>query len=158
MIRRPPRSTRVRSSAASDVYKRQVYDSDGNPVMDGPDPLRIGLGTLGDGHGLAVSGFAGTLGYVYVPDAADNTVKVYDPATDTANPLAEIDGAATSAGEFVSLRDSSVAVDRVNGDVYVVDNLQPALTESPQGIVHVFSSTGTYEGHLRYKVFHGLSL
>src|SRR5665811_323223 len=26
MIRRPPRSTRVRSSAASDVYKRQVAD------------------------------------------------------------------------------------------------------------------------------------
>src|SRR5665811_2595575 len=26
MIRRPPRSTRVRSSAASDVYKRQVYE------------------------------------------------------------------------------------------------------------------------------------
>src|SRR5665811_2592399 len=25
MIRRPPRSTRVRSSAASDVYKRQVH-------------------------------------------------------------------------------------------------------------------------------------
>src|SRR5665811_1865349 len=25
MIRRPPRSTRVRSSAASDVYKRQVW-------------------------------------------------------------------------------------------------------------------------------------
>src|SRR5665811_2613036 len=27
MIRRPPRSTRVRSSAASDVYKRQVVQS-----------------------------------------------------------------------------------------------------------------------------------
>src|SRR5665811_2566987 len=26
MIRRPPRSTRVRSSAASDVYKRQAQD------------------------------------------------------------------------------------------------------------------------------------
>src|SRR5665811_1038835 len=26
MIRRPPRSTRVRSSAASDVYKRQLFD------------------------------------------------------------------------------------------------------------------------------------
>src|SRR5665811_2261945 len=26
MIRRPPRSTRVRSSAASDVYKRQILD------------------------------------------------------------------------------------------------------------------------------------
>src|SRR5665811_1997619 len=29
MIRRPPRSTRVRSSAASDVYKRQVYTYSG---------------------------------------------------------------------------------------------------------------------------------
>src|SRR5665811_1228680 len=28
MIRRPPRSTRVRSSAASDVYKRQGEDSE----------------------------------------------------------------------------------------------------------------------------------
>src|SRR5665811_65160 len=28
MIRRPPRSTRVRSSAASDVYKRQAQDND----------------------------------------------------------------------------------------------------------------------------------
>src|SRR5665811_2474775 len=28
MIRRPPRSTRVRSSAASDVYKRQVLADD----------------------------------------------------------------------------------------------------------------------------------
>src|SRR5665811_268715 len=32
MIRRPPRSTRVRSSAASDVYKRQVYELSG-PFM-----------------------------------------------------------------------------------------------------------------------------
>src|SRR5665811_1253560 len=29
MIRRPPRSTRVRSSAASDVYKRQGEDAQG---------------------------------------------------------------------------------------------------------------------------------
>src|SRR5665811_315131 len=29
MIRRPPRSTRVRSSAASDVYKRQLRDRGG---------------------------------------------------------------------------------------------------------------------------------
>ena len=34
MIRRPPRSTLDRSSAASDVYKRQV-DEQGNAVMDG---------------------------------------------------------------------------------------------------------------------------
>src|SRR5665811_2475517 len=43
MIRRPPRSTRVRSSAASDVYKRQVADrreaqlgGDDQPVEDLP--------------------------------------------------------------------------------------------------------------------------
>src|SRR5665811_2613134 len=32
MIRRPPRSTRVRSSAASDVYKRQGWDCHGLPI------------------------------------------------------------------------------------------------------------------------------
>src|SRR5665811_770321 len=37
MIRRPPRSTRVRSSAASDVYKRQFLDCS-----------RASMGTRGD--------------------------------------------------------------------------------------------------------------
>ena len=32
MIRRPPRSTLDRSSAASDVYKRQAYGGDGGEV------------------------------------------------------------------------------------------------------------------------------
>src|SRR5665254_26122 len=46
MIRRPPRSTRVRSSAASDVYKRQVdgwhltVDSDGTGTLE---PLGLTL-------------------------------------------------------------------------------------------------------------------
>ena len=33
MIRRPPRSTLDRSSAASDVYKRQIYDLPGQKDM-----------------------------------------------------------------------------------------------------------------------------
>src|SRR5665811_2403321 len=37
MIRRPPRSTRVRSSAASDVYKRQVFNYV-NQVLGVPQP------------------------------------------------------------------------------------------------------------------------
>src|SRR5665811_952427 len=41
MIRRPPRSTRVRSSAASDVYKRQM-----NAGMAAPDESEIPWGTL----------------------------------------------------------------------------------------------------------------
>src|SRR5450756_1783128 len=39
MIRRPPRSTQSRSSAASDVYKRQIKDSEINTK-------RVGIGSL----------------------------------------------------------------------------------------------------------------
>src|SRR5450756_1463199 len=35
MIRRPPRPTQSRSSAAADVYKRQVVDAEGRLVMPG---------------------------------------------------------------------------------------------------------------------------
>ncbi|HEX6153451.1 MAG TPA: hypothetical protein VFZ19_08020 [Solirubrobacterales bacterium] len=125
-----------------------VYDSSGAPVMDGAEPLRIGAGTLGDGYAVAFSQHAGTLGRLYVPDAATNTVKVYDPAVDKSAPVAEIDGSGTPAGEFVSLRDAAVAVDRVTGEVYVVDNLEPYFTEQPEAIVHVFAADGAYKGHL----------
>src|SRR5665811_1735818 len=40
MIRRPPRSTRVRSSAASDVYKRQIPDRPMGPY-DALNPRSI---------------------------------------------------------------------------------------------------------------------
>src|SRR5678809_700246 len=42
MIRRPPRSTLDRSSAASDVYKRQVYCG----------PIALGDGTVKAAHGI----------------------------------------------------------------------------------------------------------
>src|SRR5680860_581520 len=42
MIRRPPRSTQSRSSAASDVYKRQTYQSFAGPVVElGGDPVQV---------------------------------------------------------------------------------------------------------------------
>ncbi len=62
------------------------YDSSGAPVLEGGEPLRIGLGSLVNGYGVAVSGFTGnanfpsTAGRVYVADGADNTVKVFEPA------------------------------------------------------------------------------
>src|SRR5450756_2635934 len=46
MIRRPPRSTQSRSSAASDVYKRQ--DLDGAPLLDVVLPRRDPSHRLGD--------------------------------------------------------------------------------------------------------------
>src|SRR5665811_263476 len=53
MIRRPPRSTRVRSSAASDVYKRQGRDGGsqaaGVLLMDAPVPS----GVIANGNGKA---------------------------------------------------------------------------------------------------------
>jgi DNA-binding beta-propeller fold protein YncE len=146
--------------SSDDVYVNKrthvaVYDSAGAPVLEGPDPLLVGLGTLGDGYGLAISAYGPTAGYLYVPDASDNTVKVYDPGTDTLNPVAVIDGSATGRGEFTSLRDSAVAVDDASGEVYVIDNLQPAHADQPQAIVHVFDATGAYQGHLKHNVVHG---
>ncbi len=122
------------------------YDASGSAVQ------AIGAASLGDGYGIAVSGYSGTAGYLYVPDASTDTVKVYDPATDTDNPVATITG---PPGGFTSLRDSSVAVDDVSGEVYVLDNTQPSYTEEPRGRVDVFDSAGNYEGHLKYDVIDG---
>lgn len=133
-----------------------VYDSSGAPVMTGPpgseEPLRIGEGSLGDGYGIAYSQYPGTAGYLYVPDAATDTIKVYDPATDKDDPIAQIDGSETAHGEFVSLRDAAIDVDRVTGEIYVVDNLQPKDTNHPQAVVYAFDSSGAYEGHLAFLI------
>lgn len=134
-----------------------VYDSSGNPAED------IGTGSLEDGYGVAYSRFPGsatfptpTAGYVYVPDAATDTIKVYDPTIDKASPIGEIDGSDTLAGHFVSLRDATIAVDDVTGEIYVIDNTQPDYAERPQAIVQVFEPTGAWEGNLKYKVTDGL--
>jgi hypothetical protein len=127
-----------------------VYDSTGSPVMDGPEPLRIGLGSLGEGYGVAVSQFPATLGRLYVPDAQSDTVKVYDPLVSKTTPVAEIKDPFSKP--FVSLRDSAVAVDRVTGEVYFADDLQPQHAEKPQALIYVYSSTGIYKGHLKYNV------
>jgi DNA-binding beta-propeller fold protein YncE len=127
-----------------------VYEPSGAPVLaEGGEPLRIGLGTLVDAYGIAVAA-----GKVYVPDAADNTVKVYEPATDPLNPAAVIDGGATPQGRFVSLVDAAVAVDPSNGHLVVLDNLQPGF-EFPQGAIEEFDSSGNFLGQLGQKVIDG---
>jgi DNA-binding beta-propeller fold protein YncE len=103
---------------------------------------QIGLGTLGDGYGVAAAG-----GRVYVPDAADRTVKVYEPALDKVNPVQIITGSATPQNGFKSLVDAAIAIDPTNGHVLVLDNLQPNF-EQPQGAVDEFSETGVFLGQL----------
>jgi len=127
-----------------------VYDSSGNPVLDEGNPLRIGVGSLDDGYGVAVSQFPATLGRVYVPDASSNTVKIYDPLTSKTTPVAEIKDPFNKP--FVSLRDSAIAVDRVTGEIYFADDQQPLYTEKPQATIFIYGSNNLFKGHLKYNV------
>ncbi len=125
------------------------YDASGSFLR------RIGEGTLEDGYGVAVSRYPGTAGYVYVADAAANTIEAFDPETDPANPVQTIDGGEVPGGGFTSLRDSSVAVDDASGELYVLDDIQPAHASQPEAAVWVFHASGAYEGHLRYAAVNG---
>jgi len=106
----------------------------------------IGTGSLEEGFGVAVED-----GRVYVPDAATDVVKVYEPATDPDNPVLTING--PPAG-FVSLGDAAIATDPTNGHVLVLDNLQPGF-EFPEGAIDEFGADGTFLGQLSKHVIDG---
>jgi DNA-binding beta-propeller fold protein YncE len=127
-----------------------VYDSAGAELP----PIGAG-GSLTDGYGLALSLFPTTLGRLYVPDAATNTLEVYAPALDAEDPIQVIDGDETPEGSFVSLRDAAVAVDNTSGEIYLADNLQPRYTERPETVIYVFDHSGAYEGRLKFSVING---
>jgi hypothetical protein len=129
-----------------------VYEPSGDPVEVSGEPLRIGEGSVEDGYGIAVD----PSGRLYVPDAGDETVKVYDPAIDSEDPVMVIDGHEVPGGSFTSLRDAAIAVNDLSGKIYVADNLQPAFWEEPEAAVYVFDSTGTYLGRLKHNVVDGL--
>lgn len=137
--------------ATDDVYVDRrtylaVYDPTGAPVEVSGQPLHIGEGSLEDGYGIAVSGFGATEGFIYVPDAATDTVQVFDPATDTENPVEVIDPG------FTSLRDAAIAVDDASGELYVLDDLQPEKADEPEAVIDVFTASGAFEGRLKYNV------
>jgi DNA-binding beta-propeller fold protein YncE len=121
-----------------------VYEPSGAPVKVAGKALRIGLGPLGestlvDAYGVAVSGAK-----VYVADAADDTVKVYEPASDPVNPVATIGG---PFGGFHSLVDASLAIDSTNGHLLAIDNLQPGFAH-PEAGIEEFDSEGVYLGRV----------
>lgn len=116
------------------------------------DPTGASLGHIGeaslrDGYGVAVSRYPPTAGFLYVPDADNDKVKVYDPAADAEEPVAELEG---PGGGFKSLRDSAVAVDRVGGDIYVADAVGPGYVDHPESTIQVFGPAGAYKGHLKF--------
>jgi len=125
-----------------------VYEPSGAPVLNGGEPLRIGEATLEDAYGVAVSNFPPTDGFVYVADAGDHTVKVYDPATDLDTPVAVIDGLGTPQGGFTTLRDAALAIDQSNGHLFVAYNAQGLYYEHPKAAVAEFNPAGEYRGAL----------
>jgi List-Bact-rpt repeat protein len=143
--------------ASGDLYVDErtsvaVYKA---PILAGAAPaFRVGEGSIGDGYGVAVSAYGPTDGRVYVADAATDTVKVFDPAVDLDAPVAEIDGAGTAQGGFVSLTDSSLAIDQSNGHVFVSDNLQPGF-EHPLAAVDEFNAQNLYRGALQHFLING---
>jgi Divergent InlB B-repeat domain len=129
-----------------------VYEA---PVEPGNVPAHVfGTGTLGNAYGVAVSAFPATDGNVYVADAQDHTVKVYDPSFSMTQPAQVIKGGNTAAGRFVSLADSSLIVDPSNGNLFVVDNTSP-LAEHPSAAVYEFNADGVFRGQLEHSIVHG---
>jgi hypothetical protein len=128
-----------------------VYEPSGAPVIEGGEPLRLGAGQLQDAYGLAVSGTGASKGDIYLADAATKTVKVFSPAGAL---IDQIDGAGTPQGGFVSLADSSLAVDPTNGHLLVVDNTQPGF-EAPAAVVDEFNAAGAYRGQLPHAIIDG---
>lgn len=137
-------STGVAVDSAGNVYANDrtriaKYSSSGTLIEE------IGTGgLLEDAYGLAV--FAGR---VYVPDAASNDVKVFEPAKS-----AGVVKTLEPPGGFTSLVDASVAVDPTNGHVLVVDNLQPGF-ERPAGGIDEFDSEGNFLKQLKKTVIDG---
>jgi hypothetical protein len=125
------------------------------PITPGESPtLEIGKGTLEEGYGVAISKFKATEGQIYVADAADHRIKVYDPKVSVTTPVREIDGASTAAGSFVSLVDASLALDQSDGHLFVVDNTQPGF-EHPLAAVSEFNAEGLFRGELQHTLIDG---
>ena len=140
--------------ASDDLYvahrdRVSVYDSGGATCST------IGLGSLGDGYGVAVS----AAGEVYVADASTETVKVYDPA-DSANfpgdPSAVIDGPSRRPAASSSLRDAALAVDRLKRRALRARRHPARATPSSRGRGSTSSTpAGAYLGHLKNDVVDG---
>jgi DNA-binding beta-propeller fold protein YncE len=120
------------------------------PVTPGEAPVaKIGLGSLGDGYGVAVDS-AGKR--VYVPDAATDSVKVYEPALDLVNPVEAIEMPQPGLDRADSLVDAAVAVDRSSGEgqghLLVAEDLEPGA-EDPEAAVYEFDADGDFLGRLQ---------
>ncbi|MGN6216099.1 MAG: InlB B-repeat-containing protein [Solirubrobacterales bacterium] len=123
--------------------------STGAPVEAGGERLRIGLDSGAEYFGLAVNEASGEL---YVAEAASGTVKIFEPAPETP-PVGEIDGKGTPQGGFAYLGNASLAIDNKAsspsyGHLFVVDDIQHGISESPEAVVDEFNAQGDYRSQI----------
>ncbi|MGA8745398.1 MAG: hypothetical protein WB507_06015 [Solirubrobacterales bacterium] len=141
---------------AVDPATGDLYVDDGTyvaqykaPVHAGETPVKIGAGgSLKEGYGVAVSDYSATRGYVYVAEAANEQVKVYDPALSTETPQVVIDGAATPQSDFRYLGESELALDSADGHLFVTDDIGHGLSQHPEAVVDEFNAAGSYRGQI----------
>lgn len=138
-------STGVAVDAAGNVFvdDRTYVAEYQAPVAPGEPPARtIGLGSLEEGYGVAVDPGGDR---VYVPDAGDDTIKIYEPAVSLTDPVDTIEG--PGALHFGPLDDAAVTVDASagagQGHLLVVVNRQP-LFERPRAAIYEFDADGEY--------------
>jgi DNA-binding beta-propeller fold protein YncE len=120
------------------------------PVVPAEVPVIVGLGPLKEAYGVAVSDFPATSGYLYVPDAKDNTVKVFNPAGTLVETMT---GVATPQGAFKYLTDAEIAVDNSPtspsyGHVFVLNAVGHGKSEQPQAALDEFNAAGAYRGQI----------
>jgi DNA-binding beta-propeller fold protein YncE len=125
-----------------------AYEPSGAPVEVGSEPLQIGANPGADYYGLAASGYAASAGYLYVANAASGKIEVFDPATSTTTPVAEIDGEGAPGGGFNDLLDAALAIDATDGHLFVVDNVQGQFAEHPEAGLYEFNSQGEFRGQV----------
>jgi DNA-binding beta-propeller fold protein YncE len=150
----PGHATGVAVNSAGNVYVDDrtyvaVYDV---PVVPGePAAEKIGLGSLGNAFGVAVDSQGGR---VYVADAADDEVKVFEPAVKLTEPVATIAGPGVS--RFGSLVDAALAVDTSEGagagHLLVLENTDPGA-ESPGAVIYEFNSSGGFLDRLQSRAY-----
>jgi DNA-binding beta-propeller fold protein YncE len=139
--------------ASGDLYvaHRTYVAAYAAPVQAGDAPVAtIGLDPSAQYFGLAVSDFPATNGYLYLPDAADNTVKVFDPAGALVETMT---GSATPQGAFTYLTDAEVALDNSPtspsyGHLFVLDAIGHGLSEHPEAVLDEFNAAGNYRGQI----------
>ncbi len=149
-------STGVAVDGAGNVYVDDrtyvaVYDA---PVTPGePAAEKIGSGHLTDAYGVAVDSSGDR---VYVADAASDTVKIFEPATEPIKPAKEINGPAEA--KFSSLKDAALTVDTSKGEgqghLLVIDDTDPGA-EMPVAAIYEFDAAGNYLGRLAGRKYGG---